>query len=153
MLLIQQRCGAVSSPDGRLVLPFHLRQKSRLRTRLASGEEVGLFLDRGGILRDGDWLRADDGRHIVVQAAAEAVMTARAWDPRELARLAYHLGNRHVPLQIGDTWVRLQQDSVLRDLALTLGAQVTEESLPFEPEAGAYGGGHRHGPTDGEDGT
>jgi urease accessory protein len=77
-------------------------------------------------------------------AAQEPVYNVIAPTPRDLMRAAYHLGNRHVPLQIGDGWLRLEQDYVLRDMLLGLGMQVSEVQAPFEPEAGAYGGGHRH---------
>ena len=127
-----------------LTLPFDLRQKSRLRTRLDSGEEVGLFLPRGTVLRHGDRLRATDGRVVEVRAAPETVSTARADDPLLLARAAYHLGNRHVALQLGSGWLRYPHDHVLDGMVRELGLDVICERLPFEPEAGAYGGGH-HG--------
>ena len=128
-----------------LTLPFDLRQKSRLRTRLDSGEDVGLFLPRGTVLRHGDRLRATDGRVIEVRAAPETVSTARTDDPLLLARAAYHLGNRHVALQIGSGWLRYLHDHVLDGMARELGLTVIDEQAPFEPEAGAYGGGHHHG--------
>lgn len=127
----------------RLILPFDLRQKSRLRVRLESGREAALLLERGSILRGGERLRLQ--REIVlVIAADEPVLHVSAVDARQLARAAYHLGNRHVPLQIGDGWLRLEQDHVLRELLLGLGVTVEALCAPFEPEAGAYGGGHRH---------
>src|SRR5690348_5550342 len=88
-------------PHAQLVLPFEARQKSRLRTRLASGEEVGLLLDRGTVLRGGDQLLASDGRVVEVVAAEEEVSVVTAADPWQLARAAYHLGNRHVAVQVG----------------------------------------------------
>lgn len=133
-------------PADRLVLPFELRSRSRLRARLASGEEVAVQLPRGEILRDGDRLRASDGRVVEVRAAEESVSTARSADARALVRAAYHLGNRHVALQSGEGWVRYSHDHVLDDLVVQLGLDVTVEQVPFEPEAGAYrgGGGHEH---------
>ena len=129
--------------DDRLILPFDLRQKSRLRVRLESGREAALQLERGSILRGGERLRMH--REIVlVIAADEPVLHVTAGDARQLARAAYHLGNRHVPLQIGDQWLRLEQDHVLKDMLLGLGVDARELYAPFEPEAGAYGGGHRH---------
>lgn len=144
MLLINQRCTTTDNYQERLILPFELRQKSRLRTRLESGEEVGLFLERGTLLRDGDCLLGEDGRIVRVVAAPESVLLIKCKTPQALTQAAYHLGNRHVPLQIGDGWLRLGSDHVLKQMVLGLGAQVTEEIAPFEPEAGAYGGGHRH---------
>jgi urease accessory protein len=124
--------------ERRLRLPFGERSKSRLRAVLDNGEEAGLFLERGSILRDGDLLRADDGRLIEVEAAPESVSTVRADDPLQLARACYHLGNRHVPLQIGAGWLRYQHDHVLDDMLRGFGLEVHAEVAPFEPEGGAY---------------
>ncbi len=126
-------------------MPFDLRQKSRLRVKLTSGREAALFLTRGIILRGGDLLKSDDGLVVQVLAAQEPVYNVIAPTQRDLMCAAYHLGNRHVPLQIGDGWLRLEQDYVLKDMLIGLGMQVAETVAPFEPEAGAYGGGHRHG--------
>jgi len=128
----------------RLVLPFDLRSRSRFRARLVGGEEVGVMLARGQILRGGDLLLTDDGRVVEVGAAPEWVSTLRADDARLLARVAYHLGNRHVALQIGAGWLRYSHDHVLDEMARGLGAQLTVEQAPFEPEAGAYDAGHSH---------
>ena len=143
--LIRQRVAPQDRFDDRLVLPFERRQKSRLRTRLESGMEVGLFLERGTILRDGDFLRTEEGMLVRVVAAPEQVYLVRCESGLQLTRAAYHLGNRHVPLEIGDGWLKLKRDSVLRDMLLGLGATVSAAELPFDPEAGAYGGGHSHG--------
>ena len=102
--------------DVDLVLPFEQRQKSRLRTVLATGEEVGLFLERGAILRDGDCLESDDGRIVRVVAADETLMEVRTADAELLARAAYHLGNRHTSVQIGETWLRFAADRVLAEM-------------------------------------
>ncbi len=128
-----------------LTLPFEQRQKSRLRIRLDNGQDAGLFLPRGTVLRHGDRLRATSGLVVEVRAAPEAVSTARADDALLLARAAYHLGNRHVALQLGPGWLRYPHDHVLDNMARELGLTVNREQAPFEPEAGAYGGGHhRH---------
>lgn len=144
MLNITEQLPPGDQHDDRLILPFDRRQKSRLRVRLESGVEAGLFLERGTILRGGDRLRASDGRIVLVVAADEHVMRVTADTPIRLMCAAYHLGNRHVPLQIGEGWLRLEQDHVLKEMLLGLGVQVENENAPFEPEAGAYGGGHRH---------
>ncbi len=143
--LIRQRVSSQEHYDDRLVLPFDRRQKSRLRTRLESGTEVGLFLERGTVLRDGDYLRTDEGLLVRVVAAMEQVYLVRCESTLQLMRAAYHLGNRHVPLEIGDGWLKLKRDSVLRDMLLGLAATVSDAELAFDPEAGAYGGGHTHG--------
>jgi urease accessory protein len=124
--------------ERRLRLPFGERSRSRLKAVLDNGEEAGLFLERGSILRDGDLLLADDGRVVEVQAAPESVSTVHTDDPLQLARACYHLGNRHVPLQIGTGWLRYQHDHVLDDMVRGFGLEVRAEVVPFEPEGGAY---------------
>jgi urease accessory protein len=127
--------------SGKLELPFESRQKSRLRTRLASGEEVALMLPRGEILRGGDLVTASDGRVIEVVATAEKLLHIES---AELAKAAYHLGNRHVPVQVGNAFLRIAEDHVLEEMLRKLGAKVSHLEAPFEPEAGAYAGGHHH---------
>ena len=141
-----------ANADLELILPFDLRQKSRLLTTLSSGESAGLMLDRGTVLRGGDCLRADDGRVVRIVAADEALMEARCSDPVVLARCAYHLGNRHTPVQVGDGWLRFAADDVLAGMARGVGATVSALSAPFEPEAGAYAGGHHHHSSDAKHG-
>jgi urease accessory protein len=143
MLIIQARAAGRDRFDAELVLPYELRQKCRLRTRSASGEEVGLFLPRGEILRHGDLLQADDGRCVKVTAQPEKVLQIACADPLQLTRIAYHLGNRHVALQVGEGWLRIADDYVLREMVEGLGGTVEEMQAPFEPEPGAYGG-HMH---------
>jgi len=127
---------------GRLALPFEARQKSRHRAKLESGEEVAVKLPRGEILRGGDLVTASDGRVIEVLSVPEKLLHIESGD---LARVAYHLGNRHVPVQIGQGFLRIAEDHVLEELARKLGARVTHVEAPFEPEAGAYSGGqHQH---------
>jgi urease accessory protein len=144
VLAITERLSGTAEPAATLTLPFELRQRSRLRTRLDSDEDAGLFLPRGTVLRDGDLLRAENGLVVRVVAAAEDVSTAVIKDPTRLARAAYHLGNRHVPLQIGAGWLRYRHDHVLDAMVEELGLEVIRERAPFEPEAGAYAGGHGH---------
>ena len=131
-----------------LVLPFDLRQRSRLRVTLKSGLEAALMLDRGTILRGGDLLETDDGRVVEIVAAPQTVTDVTAKTPQALMCSAYHLGNRHVPLQVGDGWLRLEQDHVLNEMLIGLGMTTINKEAPFEPEAGAYGGGHKHGGDD-----
>lgn len=146
MLRILARCSSRQPAHASLTLSFDDRQRSRLRTRLDNGEEAGLFLDRGQILRGGDRLTAENGLIVEVHAAPEPVSTVRCDDAVQLARAAYHLGNRHVALQIGAGWLRYRQDHVLDDMVRGLRLQVVAEIAPFEPEGGAYGGhSHAHG--------
>ena len=144
MLIVKQRLTLSQRPSEQLVLPFELRQRSRLRAQLASGIEVGLFLERGIVLRGGDLLLAEDGTVIEVVAAPETVSTVRESDPTFLARAGYHLGNRHVPVEIGPGWLRYGHDHVLDDMVRGLGLSVMVEQAAFEPEAGAYGHAHAH---------
>lgn len=129
---------------GRLELPLEARQKSRLRAKLASGEEVALKLPRGERLRGGDLLTASDGRVIEVVSQPEKLLQVECASATELARVAYHLGNRHVPVEVGGGYLRLAPDHVLEEMLRRLGARLSTVEAPFEPEAGAYGGGHHH---------
>ena len=144
MLLLQRRIAPQAHADAELPLAFELRQKSRLRTALESGEEVGLFLERGTILRGGDCLQSDDGRVVRVVAAQESLMEVASDDTRSLARAAYHLGNRHTPVQVGGGWLRFAADHVLAEMLRGMGLEPRALSAPFEPEAGAYAAGHQH---------
>jgi len=124
---------------GQLKLPFDSRQKSRLKTKLVSGEEVGLMLPRGEILRGGDLVTASDGRVIEVVAEPEKLLHI---ETDSLPKVAYHLGNRHVAVQVGQTFLRIAEDHVLEEMLKKMGAKVSRVEAPFEPEAGAYAGGH-----------
>ncbi|AUT69081.1 urease accessory protein UreE [Paraburkholderia hospita] len=128
-----------------LTLAFDARCKSRLAATLDGGEEVALLLPRGTVLRDGDVLVADDGCLVRVVAAPESVLVVRAPDVLTLTRAAYHLGNRHTPVEVGADYLKLEYDPVLADMLKRLGALVDQVEMPFQPETGAYGGGHRHG--------
>ena len=142
-LEIHERLTVPAKPQATLTLPFELRQRSRLLARLDhSEEEVGLFLPRGTVLRQNDLLRASTGLVIRVNAAPETVSSAAASNPLLLARACYHLGNRHIALQIGPGWIRYLQDHVLDRMVRELGLTIAHETAPFEPEAGAYGHGH-----------
>ena len=127
-----------------LTLPFDLRQKSRLKAVLDDGTDVGLILSRGELLRGGDLLRAENGLYIRIIAAAESVSKVTHDDPLMLARACYHLGNRHVPLQITQDSLTYIHDHVLDEMVKGLGLKVACVVAPFEPEGGAYGGGHHH---------
>jgi urease accessory protein len=142
MLIVRQCVAPQSTFDAQLVLPFEQRQKSRLRTTVGSGEEIGLFLDRGTVLRGGQFLQADDGRIVRVIAADENLFEIRCPDADTRARAAYHLGNRHTPVQVGEGWLRIGADEVLAEMLRGLGATVTAIRAPFEPEAGAYTARH-----------
>ncbi len=126
-----------------VTLNYDQRRRSRQRLRLDTGEEVALHVPRGTVLRDGDRLRAEDGTIVAVRAAPEPLSSAETDDPLLLARAAYHLGNRHVPLQIAPGQLRYQHDHVLDELARGLGLEVQAALAPFQPEGGGYGHGAR----------
>ncbi len=135
--------------DVSLTLPIDARIKSRLKVTLDDGRAAGLFLPRGQLLRGGDILTDEGGQlRVEIRAATETVSTVRCSDPLLLARACYHLGNRHVPLQIEAGFARYQHDHVLDDMVQGLGLSVSVEQAPFEPESGAYqsqaGAGHHH---------
>lgn len=144
MISLYTRVVAAAVVHDTLVLPFEQRERCRQRARLASGEEVAMFLVRGTVLRDGDLLLGEAGRVVRVEAALEPTYVVRCPNPTLLARCAFHLGNRHTQTEVGSGWLRIRVDPVLREMVLGLGATVEEELARFEPEAGAYGGGHSH---------
>lgn len=145
MLVIHQRIEPPAEWAAELHLNFEARSKSRLRCFSADGEDVGLFLERGQQpLRDGEFLKAEDGRIVRVCARPEQLMHVTCSNAFELTRAAYHLGNRHVALQVGDGWLRLLDDYVLKAMLDQLGAHTESIEAPFQPEHGAYGGGHHH---------
>ncbi|CAB3781931.1 Urease accessory protein UreE [Pararobbsia alpina] len=128
-----------------LTLAFDERRKSRLATTLDTGEEIGVMLPRGTVLADGDILIADDGGLVRVVAAPQPVLRVSGTTALALTRAAYHLGNRHTPVEIGDGYLQIEDDPVLADMLLRLGMKVEQANRPFTPETGAYGGGHKHG--------
>ena len=130
---------ASDGPVLRLVLPYDARRKSRQRVILVSGEELGYVLPSGTVLRQGDRLLTGNGLVVAVEAAAEMLLEIRSGDLLQLARAAYHLGNRHVPVQLGEGFLRLQPDHVLAEMLVGLGCEVSEVEAPFDPEGGAYG--------------
>lgn len=147
MLQLTQRLDSSEHPTAEvfdtLTLPYELRIRGRLKATTDNDREVGLFLDRGPVLRHGDLLQAESGEIIQVLAADEDVATAYIENGLPLARLCYHLGNRHVSLAIGSDedgryWVRFPPDHVLEELAELLGAELTHHKAPFDPESGAY---------------
>ena len=149
MLILTQRTTAPATDS--VALAYDERKRSRLKVTLASGREAGIFLERGEHLHDGDKLLAEDASAVIeIQAAAEKLIEAVADSPLLFARAAYHLGNRHVPVQILPTEhggkLRFQTDHVLAEMVRGLGCQISETEAPFQPESGAYGahGGHHH---------
>jgi urease accessory protein len=136
-------------------LDWDVRQKSRFDATDSAGRTLGVFLPRGTAVRGGDALVAEDGSLIVVKAAPQPVLVVRHCtahgSPFDLLRAAYHLGNRHVPLELQPDRLLLEPDHVLADLLRSMHLIVSEEQTAFEPENGAYaapararGRGHAH---------
>ncbi|MGE0799869.1 MAG: urease accessory protein UreE [Lautropia sp.] len=130
--------------DEVLELAFDQRERSRLRATLLSGEEVGIDLPVGTLLADGARLQLEDGRIVAVEAAEEALLAITADAAPTLLRIAYHIGNRHVPIEIAADALYILPDHVLRALAERLGGRIAEVARRFQPESGAYGHGHVH---------
>jgi urease accessory protein len=136
MVIVREKLASrAAAASARVSLAFEYRQRSRQRARLDSGEEIGMVMPRGEVLRGGDRLLASDGRVFEVVSAPERLLHIEA---PSLARIAWHLGNRHVPVQVGDEFLRIAEDRVLEDMLRRLGATLSHVDAPFEPEGGAY---------------
>jgi urease accessory protein len=142
--LIPMELCVPESADAELALTA--AQRRRVRQRLYLGAvELGLALPAGTQMHPGDQLIDSDGRRYRVCAAAEPVLRITAASALQLTRAAYHLGNRHVAVEVGDGYLAIEPDPVLAEMLTRLGVVVTALQAPFAPETGAYGGGHKHG--------
>lgn len=128
-------CDAIS-------LNYDERHRRRFHYVAEGGTAFLLDLPRAAVLRDGDGLVLSDGRTLAVHAAPEPLMEARAAQPGAMLRLAWHIGNRHLPAELHHNAIRLRRDHVIHAMLIGLGADVTEIEAPFSPEQGAYSGGH-----------
>ena len=136
-----------------VTLDWDTRCKSRFDATDSTGRTLGVFLPRGTVVRGGDLLVADDGSLIRVEAAQQTVLRitvcAEHGTPFDLMRSAYHLGNRHVPIELRPEYLQIEPDHVLAEMLRSMHMTVTEAQAPFEPEGGAYGDnammGHAHG--------
>lgn len=136
-----------------VTLDWDVRCKSRFDCTDSRGRRLGVFLPRGTVLRGGDVLVAEDGSLIRVVAAPQAVLVITPGGPHgtpfDLTRAAYHLGNRHVAIEVAPGHLKIEPDHVLADMVRALGLDASECNAAFEPESGAYGahhaGGHHHG--------
>jgi urease accessory protein len=135
-------------------LDWDVRQKSRFDCTDSRGRHLGVFLPRGTVVRGGDVLLAEDGSLVKVVAAPQPVLVithcGEHGTPFDLARAAYHLGNRHVPVELRPGHLKIEPDHVLADMLRAMHLTVAEALAPFEPEGGAYGArggahGHAHG--------
>ena len=128
-----------------VTLSHEQRDRGRLKLIGANGEEIRLFLERGKPLLVGEYLQSSCGKLIQIEGAVEPVAHARCENWHTFARACYHLGNRHVKLQVGERWLRIQPDHVLEEMLELLGLTLTREDAVFVPESGAYNhGGHHH---------
>ena len=156
MIRLSQRATTEQPVTASVTLPIEKRVKSRQRVTLDDGRDAGIILKRGEVLQHGDKLSDFNGEVIEIIAAQEKVSMVYCLDPHTLARACYHLGNRHVPVEIiefsGTTnasetvvgAVSYLHDHVLDDMLRGLGLSVEMTLAPFNPEPGAYGGGHAH---------
>jgi len=147
MIVLTHRLHSHGIPfDLTLALTAEERTRSRLRYESVEGESLQLQLPRGTVLRNGDLLSTEPevAPAIIVKVVAkpEPVITVRANSNLDLLRAAYHLGNRHVPLEVTTEYLRLSPDSVLQDMLQHLGLVIEPETTPFQPESGAYGHSH-----------
>ncbi|MDB5368418.1 MAG: UreE urease accessory protein [Rhodospirillales bacterium] len=146
-------CGSWDPADAtdRVVLDHDQRHRRRLRHVGERGTEFLLDLPRASVLRDGDGIKLEDGRIVAVAAAPERLLDIHAHDPATLLRLAWHIGNRHLPAELKPDRIRIREDHVLQHMLEGLGAHVQLVSAPFDPEGGAYEShGHSHAHEDGQ---
>jgi urease accessory protein len=143
-LRIAAHADSAAIASDRVRMTFEERTRARLVVRLDSGVEAALALPRGAPLRHGDRLLASDGRIVEVVAAPEPLLHVDVADAALLARAAYHLGNRHVAVELRDRGLRVAHDAVLERLLRGLGLEPGPVDAPFDPEGGAYGQAHAH---------
>ena len=137
--------GSWKGPDAdQVLIDFDRRYRRRVSLTTEAGHELLLDLPQAVRLRDGDGLQTDDGRIIRVVAKPEALLEIHAHGPAELVRIAWHLGNRHLPVQLLGDRIRIRADHVIADMVQGLGGHVQAMEAPFDPEGGAYAGGHQH---------
>ena len=146
-VVLREHTHHFEAPTARLVVDWEYRQRSRFRSQLDDGREVAVMLKEAGLLADGDRLKSEKGEIIEVSAAVESLSEAHTQDPMLFARACYHMGNRHVPLQIMDARLRFKPDHVLEEMLRRLGLEISALEAPFDPERGAYGA-HSHAHAD-----
>jgi len=128
----------------RILIDFDRRHRRRIVLATEAGQDILLDLPQAVRLRDGDGLLLDGSGIVLVQARPEPLLDIHTHDAAALVRIAWHLGNRHLPVQLLGAHLRIRRDHVIADMVRTLGGHVAEIEAPFDPEAGAYAGGHSH---------
>ena len=131
-------------PVDRVLIDFDRRHRRRIVLHTAAGHALLIDLSQAVRLRDGDGLLLDDGGIVLVQAQPESLHDIHAHDAASLVRIAWHLGNRHLPVQLMGAHIRIRHDHVIADMVRTLGGHVQDIEAPFDPEAGAYAPSHQH---------
>ena len=129
---------------GTLTVDFDARHRRRIRLSTDQGEDILLDLRKAVAMADGDGLLLEDGKWLKVQAAAELIIEVRHKDPGQLMRLAWHLGNRHLPTEVRETVLRIRPDHVIEHMLQGFGAVLAKVRVPFQPEGGAYSGQMQH---------
>ena len=134
------------TPADTVLIDFDRRHRRRIQLTTEAGADLLLDLPQAVRLRGGDGLQCDDGRIVRVEARPEPLLDIHAHGPADLVRIAWHLGNRHLPVQLLGDHIRIRADHVIADMVRGLGGHVRAVDAPFDPEAGAYagGGGHHH---------
>lgn len=128
----------------RVVLDAQGRHRRRIRLMTVAGQVLLLDLPEATRLKDGDGLQLEDGSWVAIEAKPEPLLEISAPDQHALIRIAWHLGNRHLPTQLLPGRIRIRDDHVIAEMVAGLGGTATQVSAPFDPEAGAYAGGHGH---------
>jgi urease accessory protein len=138
---VHRRAGHWPDKDssGTITLDFDARHRRRIRLSTDQGEDVLLNLPKAVAMADGDGLQLDNGRWLEVRAAAESLIEVRHRDLDRLVRIAWHLGNRHLPTEVRDEALRIRPDHVIEDMLRGLGADLLRVHARFQPEGGAYG--------------
>ena len=129
---------------GTLTVDFDARHRRRIRLTTDQGEDILLDLPKAVAMANGDGLLLEDGKWLKVQAAAELTIEVRHEDPGQLMRLAWHLGNRHLPTEVREAVLRIRPDHVIEHMLQGFGAVLVKVRVPFQPEGGAYGGRIQH---------
>jgi len=132
------------SAAGTITLDFDTRHRRRIRLTADQGEDILLDLPKAIAMANGDGVQLDDGRWLMIQAAAETIVEVQHKDPGQLVRLAWHLGNRHLPTEIRHEALRIRPDHVIEEMLSSFGAILRKSDAPFQPEGGAYGSHNHH---------
>ena len=141
---VYERLDHAHDVDDRVILDSDVREKGRFKVVSEKGEEVRVFLERGKTLLVGEVLKTECGKLVEIIGAQESVIKARCDDWETFSKACYHLGNRHVKVQVEHLCLTIKPDYVLEDMLVQLGLTIEKTDAVFIPESGAYSGGHHH---------